>query len=186
MISILFSIIGTTIALISFYISFFNFRKDKPILKLYYDIMCNTDRSKECIRLFYVNVGRRPTCIKSIGYFDWTLGSYLSKGGDKYEVILKEGEFGFYDIEMDSRYHWTIKTLYVEDYFGNKWELSEKKMAFLYRSAHNMKSNRKIRSDQEFTNRRKKSLDKYLLFIRKNSFENNDPIVKNYIDKGQI
>lgn len=102
--------------------------------------MCNDDRSKQWVRIFYINIGRRPTLIKSIGYYDWTLGSYLSKGGDKFENVLKEGDFGTYDIEISDKDQWQIKTFYIEDHFNNRWELKESQMWFLHSLAHKSNS----------------------------------------------
>ncbi len=68
MTSLIISILGTLIALASFCIVLYNHKKDKPKIEIYYDIMCNSDSSKDWIRVFFINIGRRATCIKSIGY----------------------------------------------------------------------------------------------------------------------
>jgi|GEM_PF-4877566 len=183
MTSLIISIIGTLIAIASIYIVIINHKKDKPKIEIYYDIMCNTDRSKEWVRVFYINIGRRATCIKSIGYFDWTLGSFLSKGGDKYEQILKEGEFGSYNIELPSNENWRIKTIFVSDYFGNTWEVSEKRMKFFYQSAHNYKGDYS-KLGKKFKDMEVSSMNEYLDFIKKNNYSNSDPLIKKFKDTG--
>jgi len=183
MTSLIISIIGTFIAIASFYIVFFNHKKDKPKIEIYYDIMCNTDSSKEWIRVFFINIGRRATCIKSIGYFDWTLGTYLSKGGDEYEQILKEGEFGSYDIELPKKQQWTIKTIFVSDYFGNTWEVSKKRMKFLHQSAHNYKADYS-RLGMQFKDKQVSSMNEYLDFMKKNNYSNTDSLIKKFKEKG--
>jgi len=185
MTSIIISIISTLIALLSFYVVFVNYRKDKPKLEIYYDIMCSTDRTKEWIRVFFINTGRRATCLKSIGYFDWTLGTYLSKGGDKYEKILKEGEFGSYDIEISSNDQWRIKTIFVSDYFNNTWEVSKKRMKFLHDSAHNYKRDYS-KIGNSFKKRRESSLNEYLRFLEKNNYSNSTKEIKRFKETGEI
>lgn len=185
MLTIIISIIGATIAIASFAISIYNFRKDKPKIKFNYDIMSNNDRSKQWIRIFYINIGRRPTCIKSIGYYDWTLGGYLSKGGDTFENVLKEGDFGIYDIEIIEKDHWKIKTFFIEDHFNNRWELKESQMWFLHETAH--KSNSFIpKLGKSFKQRQKESMDNYIKFIAKKKYQNNSEIVKKYIETGKV
>ena len=185
MTSLIISILGTLIALASFCIVLYNHKKDKPKIEIYYDIMCNSDSSKDWIRVFFINIGRRATCIKSIGYYDWTLGSYLSKGGDKYEQILKEGEFGSYDIEISKQEQWTIKSIFVSDYFGNTWEVSEKRMRFLHQSAHNYKCDYS-KLGKRFKDKQISSMNEYLKFIKDNNYTNSDPIVKKFKEKGIV
>lgn len=154
-------------------------------MKLYYDMMYNSDCSKQWIRVFYINIGRRPTCVKSIGYYDWTLGSYLSRGGDDYEQKLEEGDFGHYDIEISDSEKWKIKTIFISDYFGNTWTIPKKRMIFLYESAHKQnKLGPKI--GEKFKAQQKKSMDEYLKFLIKNGYTNTDPLLKKYKETGEI
>ncbi len=185
MLTIIISLIGITIAILSFFISIHNFRRDRPIIKFSYDITSNSDRSKQWIRIFYVNIGRRPTLIKSIGYYDWTLGSYLSKGGDKFEEVLKEGDFGIYDIEISEADHWQIKTFFIEDHFKNRWELTESEMWFLHHTAHKSYSFLPNIS-KPFKERQKESMNAYLKFIDKKKFKNDSALIKKFIETGKI
>lgn len=185
MVTLIISLIGITLAIASFAISVHNFRKDRPKIKFSYDIMCNNDRSKQWIRIFYINVRRRPTLIKSIGYYDWTLGCYLSKGGDKFENVLKEGDFGTYDIEIFDKDQWRIKTFYVEDHFNNRWELKESQMWFLHSSAHKSDSNLP-KIAKSFKEQQTESMNNYLKFIERKKYKNNSELVKKFIETGKI
>lgn len=185
MITLIVSLIGITLAIASFSISVYNFRKDKPKIKFNYDILCNDDRSKQWIRIFYINIGRRPTVIKSIGYYDWTLGCYTSVGGVRFENTLKEGDFGTYDIEILYKDHWRIKTFYINDHFNNRWELKESEMGFLHSIAHKSDSySRKI--VKPFEERQIESMNSYLKFIERKKYKNDTELIKKFIETGKI
>jgi len=129
-------IISILISAITLTILFSKYRTDRPRLEFSYDIMCNDDRSKEWVRIYLINTGRRPLFIKSVGIFDWSMGMYISGENKKVEKILNEAEMFYVDEPIKGNDQWKIGRLFAIDHTGKRWETTKKQMWFLYDSSH--------------------------------------------------
>ena len=151
---IIFSSFSLTISVFTLILLYSKFRIDKPRLEFGYDIMCNNDRSEEWIRIYIINTGRRPVLIKSVGYFDWSLGLYISGEHKSVEKILNEADMFYVDEHIKKENQWQIGRFFAIDHTGKRWTTSKKQMHFLYDSSHydGVK--------ESYSNKLKRSLDK--------------------------
>ena len=178
MTNIIISIIAICIAISSFALTLFNLKRDKAEIEFFYDILNNK------VRIVFINVGRRTTCIKRIGYLDWSTGKYVGSRGPDLEIILKEGEFGYYDMEIANERFWEIKSFFIEDYFGRIWENSEKDMTLFYEMTYDTIFERLSKESYEET--AKDSLKSYLAFLDKNKYTNENERIRKFRDTGEL
>ena len=115
--SIILSIIGALISTISVSYVVLSHRNNKGRLKISFDIMENG------VRIHALNVGHRPLGIQDVGYFSWTMGSYIVVGNKQIFEIIGEGEAKtFEEIFGQGRTKFAdIKNIGVRDISGNIW-----------------------------------------------------------------
>jgi hypothetical protein len=98
--------------------------------------MCNNDHSKEWVRVYLINSGRRSILIKSVGIYDWSMGMYVSGENKSVERILNEAEMIYVDEPIHFRDQWRIGRFFAIDHTGKRWVSTKKQMWFLYDIAH--------------------------------------------------
>lgn len=174
--SIIFSITGVLISIISVSYVVLSYRNNKGRLKISFDIM------EDGVRIHALNVGHRPLGIQDVGYFSWTLGSYSVAGNKQVFEILGESEAKtFKEMFGKGRTKFAdIKNIGVRDISGNIWYANKYQLERLNEHIY-----AKPNADGYFTKRmdstawgkkiikqRKSSLEKYLKFISKNNYDN--------------
>ncbi|HDZ85738.1 MAG TPA: hypothetical protein ENH35_04315 [Candidatus Moranbacteria bacterium] len=161
--------ISIIISVFTLTIIFTQFRIDRPRLEFSYDIMCNSDRSKEWIRIYLINTGRRPLFIKSVGFFYWSLGMYVSGENKDVEKIINEAEMLYVDEPIKSEDQWEIGRIFAIDHTGKRWVTTKKQMRFLYDSAHydGVKKEYSEKLKKDLDKMKKKSHKEYIKTINK-------------------
>lgn len=169
MTELIISIISIVISCIAVGILFLKLRIDRPIIEFQYDIMCNDDRSKEWIRIYVFNTGRRPVFIKSIGIFDWTLGHFISGENKSVDKLLDEAEMLFVDEPIKSTQQWRVGKLFALDHTGRRWVTSKKQMQFIFESSHyDGRDEAKIsKMKKEWDKKKKRAQKEYYKTIKK-------------------
>jgi len=161
-ISIIISVFTLTILLLKYLL-------DRPKIEFSYSIMCNSDHSKEWIRIYIMNTGRRPTFIKSVGFFYWDMGFYCSGENSEVEKVINEAEMFYVDEQIPQESQWRIGRIFAIDHTGKYWVTTKKQMRFLYDSAHYDGVIKKYseKSRKKFNKAKRKSHKEYAKTIKK-------------------
>lgn len=184
MTSVFVSIISILISISTFIIVLIKYFEDRPRIDIHCEVRGFKD--EKFIRIVYVNVGRRTTCIKRIGYFDWSMGSYICEGIVDFESVLKEGEFGKYELKMEFKDFWRVKCLFVEDYHGNIWKTKENQMDIIHRIGHaDIIPKPEISEKMKLFDEKKckESIRKYIEFLKRKKYDEIQYVKKNILSK---
>lgn len=174
--SITLSIVGVLISVISVIYVILSYRNNRGKLKVYFDII------EDGLRVHVLNVGHRPIGIQDIGYFSWSHGSYMVAKNKHVFVVLGEGEVKtFTEIFGKGKDKLAdIKNVGVRDITGTIWYADKFQIERLNEIIY-MKPNedgyytKKIDSTlggRKIIKQRKRSLEKYLKFIKKYKYDN--------------
>ena len=174
--SILISITGTIISIVSVCYVVLAYQKNKGRLKISFDLLENG------IRVYVFNVGHRPIGIQNVGYVSWSIGNFITRGGNQDFIVLNEGEVKIFEDQLfkDRSHIADIKNIGVRDVNGKIWCCDKYQVARLNEHIYmepdeNGYFTKKINSDSEgrkVIRNRKKSLRAYLKFIKKNKYKN--------------
>jgi hypothetical protein len=132
-------ILSITISIAAFIIVLLKYKKDSVFLNFSYEIMKNGDSDENLfVRIHLFNTGHRPIYIKSVGYCEWSTGSYMLRGNMEVNQILNEAESTFVDEEfgVSLKSLADVKTFFAIDHKGKRWEIPQKEMYGFYEMSH--------------------------------------------------
>jgi len=175
-ISIIISVTGTLISIVSVCYVILSHRGNRGRLKIYFDIVENG------LRIYAFNIGHRPLGIQDVGYYSWTSGRYMVRGNKQTFILLSEGEVKIFEekFERDRSYLADIKNIGVRDISGKVWYCDKYQVARLNEHIY-MEPNdqgyftKRMDSDnsgRKTIRNRRRSLKTYLKFIKENKYKN--------------
>ncbi|MEH6543380.1 MAG: hypothetical protein V7721_05515 [Porticoccaceae bacterium] len=120
------SYISIFISAIALALAVYSIKRDRSKLIISWDMLSNTDRSKEWINISVTNAGRQPALITDVGYFDIVLGQFIVAKNKTPNVIIQPANTHTFEEPFRRDQQWQIAGFFVRDENGKVWENSKK------------------------------------------------------------